>query len=228
MKKQLRTKMRGLGRVFGRPASESVEPVESVESVELVEPTQQAPVGAAETAEAAEAADSEGAALAALSPASASADDVAQTVVRAPLDGQIIALSEVEDPVFAQAMIGPGVAIRPTSTTVHSPVSGTVMLVFPTGHAVAVRADSGAEVLVHVGIDTVMLKGQGFETLVAKGDVVEAGAPLLRFDPATVEAAGYSLTTPVIVTNFKRFGAPSAVADDQVSTGDHLYLVDPL
>lgn len=218
MKKQLRTRMRGLGRVFGRPAEESVEPA------------QQAPAEAetAEAAEAAGAAESEGAALAALSPTSAPADDVAQTVVRAPLDGWIVALADVEDPVFAQAMIGPGIAIRPTSTTVHSPVNGTVMLVFPTGHAVAVRADSGAEVLIHVGIDTVMLKGQGFETLVAKGDAVEVGAPLLRFDPAAIEAAGYSLTTPVIVTNFKRFGAPSAVADDQVSTGDHLYVIDPL
>ena len=209
MKKHLRTSMRGFGRVFGRPAAEPTQPTE---------PTPAETVESADSVESAEAP----------APAADPADEVAQTLVRAPLDGWIVALADVEDPVFAQAMIGPGIAIRPTSTTVHSPVNGTVMLVFPTGHAVAVRADSGAEVLIHVGIDTVMLKGQGFETLVAKGDAVEVGAPLLRFDPAAIEAAGYSLTTPVIVTNFKRFGAPSAVADDQVSTGDHLYVIDPL
>ena len=120
---------------------------------------------------------------------------------------------------------GPGVAIRPSGTQVVSPVDGTVMLVFPTKHAIGVRSDTGVELLIHVGIDTVQLKGAGFETLVAKGDIVEVGTPLMRFDPAVIEAAGYPLTTPVIVTNAKKVGQPVVVAADTVREGHDLFTV---
>lgn len=147
------------------------------------------------------------------------------TLVRAPMAGEVIPLSQVEDPAFAAAMVGPGVAIRPSGTQVLSPVDGTVMLVFPTKHAIGVRSDTGVELLIHVGIDTVQLKGAGFETLVAKGDIVEVGTPLMRFDPAVIEAAGYPLTTPVIVTNAKKVGQPVVVAADTVREGHDLFTV---
>lgn len=147
------------------------------------------------------------------------------TVVRSPLAGEVIDLSEVEDNAFAKGMVGPGVAIRPSGTEVVSPVDGTVMVVFPTKHAIGIKADTGVEILIHLGLDTVKLKGEGFETLVNNGDIVEVGTPLLRFDPAVIEAAGYKLTTPVIVTNAAKVGEPIVVAAAEVQPGNGLFVV---
>ncbi len=150
---------------------------------------------------------------------------VAATVVRSPLAGEVIPLSQVEDPAFAAAMVGPGVAIRPSNTEVVSPVDGTVILVFPTNHAIGLRTETGVEILIHVGIDTVELKGRGSEVLVARGDTVQAGDPLLRFDPEVIAAPGHPLTTPVIVTNSRRVGEPVVVADGTVQHGDELFVI---
>lgn len=158
-------------------------------------------------------------------PESVTAAPAGVTVVRSPLDGAVIPLDQLDDKAFAGGLVGPGVALRPTSNTVLSPVDGTVMVVFPTGHAVAVKSDNGAEILVHVGLDTVKLRGDGFETLVAQGDVVEVGTPLLRFDPEVIEAAGYPLTTPVVVTNAKKVGQPDMIASEQVKAGNGLYVI---
>ena len=148
------------------------------------------------------------------------------TVVRSPLDGTVIPLAEVEDPVFAGGMVGPGVGIRPTSTTVVSPVDGTIALVFPTGHAVGIRTDTGVELLIHIGLDTVKLEGKGFETLVTADQVVEVGTPLVRFDPEVIEAAGFTLTTPVIVTNAASLpGELQFVAGDEVKAGNGLFVI---
>lgn len=148
------------------------------------------------------------------------------TVVRSPLDGTVIPLAEVEDPVFAGGMVGPGVGIRPTSDTVVAPFDGTVVLVFPTGHAVGLRSDTGVEVLIHIGLDTVKLEGKGFETLVKADDIVETGTPLVRFDAAVIEAAGYKTTTPVIVTNSADLPVElQLVAGDQVKAGNGLFVI---
>ncbi|MDO5711879.1 MAG: glucose PTS transporter subunit IIA [Micrococcales bacterium] len=150
------------------------------------------------------------------------------TVVRAPLAGEVIPLSAVEDKAFAAGMVGPGLAIRPTRTASQllvSPVDGEVILVFRTKHAIGIKSDTGVELLVHVGLDTVKLKGEGFETLVEKGDIVQAGTPLMRFDPAIIEAAGYKLTTPIIVTNATKVGDPLPVAGDIVKQGNGLFVV---
>ena len=121
--------------------------------------------------------------------------------LKQPVAGTVVPLSAVPDPMFAQGTMGPGVAVDPTGDTIVAPADATVASVFPTGHAIGLALDDGTELLIHVGIDTVGMKGDGFETLVAAGDKVAAGTPLLRFDVAKIRAAGLSPITPVIVLN---------------------------
>jgi len=130
-------------------------------------------------------------------------DTAATTAVklRQPLEGAVVPLSEVPDPTFAQGIMGPGVAIEPTGDTVVAPADGTIGATFDSSHAVALVLDDGTELLIHVGIDTVGMKGDGFQTLVEKGQKVAAGTPLLRFDLAKIKAAGHPSITPVIVLN---------------------------
>jgi PTS system N-acetylglucosamine-specific IIC component len=127
--------------------------------------------------------------------------DAGVRTLRQPLAGVVVPLSEVPDPTFAQGIMGPGVAIRPSGDTVVAPADGTVGATFDSSHAIALELDDGTELLIHVGIDTVQMKGDGFETLVEKGARVTVGTPLLRFDTAKIAAAGYSAITPVIVLN---------------------------
>ncbi|MBD3941064.1 PTS transporter subunit EIIC [Microbacterium sp. NEAU-LLC] len=125
----------------------------------------------------------------------------ATVTLRQPLEGKVVALSEVPDPTFAQGIMGPGLAIEPTGDTVVAPADGTIGATFDSSHAVALVLDDGTELLIHVGIDTVSMKGDGFQTLVEKGQKVTAGTPLLRFDLAKIQAAGHPSITPVIVLN---------------------------
>lgn len=157
--------------------------------------------------------------------AAVAADRHVATIVRAPLSGEVIPMSEVEDKAFADGLVGPGVAIRPSSTTVESPCDGTVMLLFPTKHAVGIKTDTGVELLIHIGLDTVKLNGEGFEAHVETGQIVEQGQPLITFDPERIEAAGYRLTTPVVVTNAATVGQPEVVAGDHVKAGNGLLVI---
>ncbi|WP_427170473.1 PTS sugar transporter subunit IIA [Arthrobacter sp. 92] len=121
-------------------------------------------------------------------------------VVHAPLSGTVIPLSEVPDPVFAGQMVGSGAAVEPPAGEafdVVSPVAGRLVKLLP--HAFVVVEDSGRGVLTHVGIDTVKLNGEGFTLLVAQGDTVSAGAPVVHVDPTAALAAGYSMVSPVVV-----------------------------
>lgn len=136
-----------------------------------------------------------------------------------PLDGTAVALDQVPDPVFAGGVMGPGVAIEPTGDTVYAPGAGTVVAAQPTGHAFGLQLDNGAEVLIHVGIDTVNLKGEGFDVKVKNGDRVETGTPLVTFDRAVIEKAGYPLITPVIVLNGDTFDTVDPVALGPVTHG---------
>ncbi|MFZ4893579.1 N-acetylglucosamine-specific PTS transporter subunit IIBC [Plantibacter sp. Mn2098] len=122
-------------------------------------------------------------------------------VLRQPLAGEVVPLSEVPDATFGTGIMGPGIAIEPSGDTVVAPADGTVGHVFETGHAVALVLADGTELLIHVGIDTVEMRGDGFENLVASGDVVTAGTPLLRFDLTKIRAAGHPAVTPVVVLN---------------------------
>ncbi len=121
--------------------------------------------------------------------------------LRQPVEGKVVPLSAVPDPTFAEEIMGPGVAIEPTGNTVVAPADGTVGATFETSHAIALVLDDGTELLIHVGIDTVQMKGDGFRTLVEKGARVTAGTPLLEFDLQKIAAAGHPAITPVIVLN---------------------------
>ncbi len=121
--------------------------------------------------------------------------------LRQPVAGRVLPLAEVPDPMFAQGTMGPGVAIDPTGDTLVAPADATVASVFPTGHAIGLVLADGVELLLHVGVDTVGLKGDGFQTLVAPGDDVAEGTPLLRFDVDKIRAAGLSPITPIVVVN---------------------------
>ena len=124
-----------------------------------------------------------------------------EVIVRSPMDGTLVAIADVPDPVFASGAMGAGIGVEPTSGTVYSPVTGTIIVTMGTGHAYGIRTDEGVEVLVHVGIDTVNMKGEGFEPKVAQGDHVNAGDVLVEVDLAKIAEAGYSTTTVVIITN---------------------------
>ncbi|WP_425838078.1 glucose PTS transporter subunit IIA [Microbacterium sp. PA5] len=163
-----------------------------------------------------------GAALAGSATATATlpdAEDLALTQVMSPLDGTAVAISEVPDPVFAGGVMGPGVAIEPSGDTVSAPGAGVVVAAQPTGHAFGLQLDNGAEILIHVGIDTVNLKGDGFDVRVKNGDRVDVGDVLVVFDRAVIEKAGYPLITPVIVLNADAFDTVDPVALGPVTAG---------
>lgn len=119
----------------------------------------------------------------------------------APVHGRLLPMDQVPDPVFSGGLLGPGFAVDPADGTITAPAAGTIVTVPQTRHAVGLRTTTGADLLIHVGVDTVALKGEGFTARVAEGDVVEAGAVLLEVDLETVRARVPSLLTPVIVTN---------------------------
>lgn len=126
---------------------------------------------------------------------------VQNEVIQAPIKGKIVSLSEVKDNVFSKGFIGKGLAIDVTEGVVKAPVSGEITTVFPTGHAIGLTSDKGAEILIHIGMDTVNLEGKYFTPLVKVGDHVKAGQEILRFDLEKIKDAGYSLITPVVITN---------------------------
>lgn len=148
------------------------------------------------------------------------------TVV-SPLDGTVIPLAEVDDEVFSSGAMGQGVAIEPTNGLLCAPVDGQVVMTFATGHAIGLKSSQGAELLIHIGMDTVNLQGKGFETLVQKGQTVSAGDLLVKFDLAAIKEAGYTVTTPIVITNSKDFGKVSQVATGEVKTGDKLLDLQP-
>ncbi len=120
----------------------------------------------------------------------------------APLDGKIIALDQVPDAVFAQKTVGDGAAIAEVSgDLVCSPADGSVEMIFHTNHAFVVKTTDGVEILTHIGINTVELKGQGFERLVEEGSAVKAGQPVIRINRQLISEAGFSLVTPVVIAN---------------------------
>lgn len=134
-------------------------------------------------------------------PAAAAGDLMAEERIVAPLTGELMDISHVPDELFSQRLTGDGFAILPSDGTVSSPVAGTIYNVFPSKHAIGIQSDTGKELLVHFGVNTVKLKGKGFEVLVAEGDRVEAGQPILRVDLDTVKELAPSIMTPVIFTN---------------------------
>lgn len=123
------------------------------------------------------------------------------TIVYKPMDGEVCPLSEVEDKAFSEGVMGKGLAIRPNTGVVVSPVDGVISALFPTGHAIGITAENKAEILIHVGMDTVQLNGKYFKPLVKSGDRVVRGQKLLEFDLEGIKSEGYSTITPVIIAN---------------------------
>lgn len=121
--------------------------------------------------------------------------------VIAPIHGDVVQLEQVPDPVFSQKMMGEGIAIMPKDGKVHAPIDGEIVLVAETKHAVALKAKDGTEILIHVGLETVNLKGEGFTALVKVGDEVTIGQPLLEVDWNYIAEHATSKITPIIVTN---------------------------
>ncbi|HKM25670.1 MAG TPA: glucose PTS transporter subunit IIA, partial [Corynebacterium sp.] len=144
------------------------------------------------------------------------------TEITAPLEGRVVALSEVPDPAFAGGALGNGVAIEPSGDTVFAPADAKVLTVQKSGHAVGLRLEGGVDLLIHIGIDTVQMGGEGFEVLVEKKQEVKAGTPLIRFDREKIAAAGYPAITPVLVSNTRKFGSveghPGATEGEPVIT----------
>ena len=128
-------------------------------------------------------------------------DGKKQFPIFSPLKGEILELSKVSDQTFSTGCMGQGIAIIPDEGKLFSPVKGKVVSIFPTKHAFCIQCDDGMELLIHIGIDTVMLNGKGFKSLVSNGDSIEVGTPLLEFDLNLIKSSGYETTTLIIITN---------------------------
>lgn len=122
-------------------------------------------------------------------------------IIYSPIEGVACSLDEVNDPVFKEKILGDGIAIKPLKGQVLAPVDGTVALLFETKHAITIRSEQGTEVLIHVGLDTVNLKGEFFTSFVKTNDIVKTGDLLLKFDMEKIKEAGYDLITPVVICN---------------------------
>ena len=141
-------------------------------------------------------------------------------VIQTPIVGDVVALSNVNDPVFSSGAMGQGIAVKPSQDVVYAPADAEVTIVFPTGHAYGLRTANGAEILIHVGIDTVSMNGEGFNHKVAQGDKVKAGDVLGTFDSNKIAAAGLDDTTMIIVTNTADYASVTPVASGSVVKGD--------
>lgn len=140
--------------------------------------------------------------------------------VFSPINGEVINLKDVDDEVFSQKFMGEGIAILPSKGEVYAPFDGEITLLFPTLHAIGFKSTSGCEVLVHIGIDTVNLEGKFFESYVNQGDVVKRGQLVLKFDKDAIKDAGYSVATPIVITNSNTYSSIDTKKEDDVSTDD--------
>lgn len=121
--------------------------------------------------------------------------------IYAPVDGEILSLEQVPDPIFSDKMLGEGLAIMPIKGHIHAPINGTVMHVAQTKHAIGLRSKDGTELLIHIGLETVSLKGKGFTVLVKEGDIVSVGQLIVAVDWDFIEANTKSIITPIVITN---------------------------
>jgi len=143
-------------------------------------------------------------------------------VLYSSLTGKLQPLTEVNDPVFAKELMGKGVAVIPTEGVVFAPCDGEIISVFRTLHAITIKADNGAEIIIHVGLETVALNGQYYEAHVKDGERIKKGELLLTFDLNKIKAEGYDVITPVIVTNWADYEMIETLTSDEVNAGDAL------
>ena len=143
-------------------------------------------------------------------------------VIAAPINGELKALSEIEDAAFSSGAMGKGIAITPSEGKVYAPAAGTISAFFPTGHAVGITTNDGAEIIIHVGMDTVKLNGEGFTPKVKQGDKVKKGDLLLEFDIDFIKAQGYPVDTPIIITNTDKYADVIPTDAKNAKVGDEL------
>lgn len=151
---------------------------------------------------------------------------VGNQIVASPMQGLIRPLSEIGDAAFSSGALGEGVAIEPTEGRLFAPVSGIVTALFPTKHAIGITADSGAEILIHIGMNTVQLNGEHFTSLVEQGASVEKGQLLIEFDIEAIQKAGFEITTPVVVTDTGKYAQVNTTTDKQIKWGEPLISLD--
>lgn len=142
----------------------------------------------------------------------------------APMSGKVVQIEDVPDEVFSRKMIGDGIAIEPDEGVVVSPVDGEVVQFFPTKHAVGLKTKSGLEILIHIGMETVALNGEGFEGFVQQGDRVKAGDKLVSFDLEQIRERAESIISPIVVTNFDAVDTLSKTAETSVKRGKSVLL----
>lgn len=138
--------------------------------------------------------------------------------VYAPADGKVMPITEVKDDVFSTKMLGDGLAVKADNGEIFAPVAGEITTVFPTKHAIGITTEQGLEILIHLGLDTVELKGELFETLIKVGDKVKAGDPIVKMDLAKIQAAGYDDTVIVVYTNMDLL---ESISEVQARTVNH-------
>lgn len=142
--------------------------------------------------------------------------------IGAPVSGRLVSIKEVSDPTFSDEILGKGAAVIPSDNRICSPVDGTVATVFPTGHAAAVTSSEGAEVLIHVGLDTVKLDGKHFTIHASEGQEVKKGDLLIEADIEQIKAEGYDIITPIIICNSDEFKEICMEEPGDVSQGDDI------
>lgn len=145
-----------------------------------------------------------------------------------PVRGKAVPMKEVKDPTFSGEILGKGVAVIPEEGKIYAPANGTIGLVFETLHAVSITTDYGAEILIHVGLDTVKLKGEYFEGFVKVGDIVKKGDLLLNVDIEKAKAAGYDMITPMLICNTSDYSSVMAQTGKTVAAGDVILTVQEL
>ena len=142
--------------------------------------------------------------------------------ILAPVAGEVVPVSEVNDPTFSEEIVGKGVAIKPADNRIVAPCDGTVSLMFDTGHAVSLVSKSGAEILIHVGLETVSLKGKHYTVHVKNGDTIKAGQLLIEFDREAIAADGFDTITPVLVCNPENFSEMRTYPGKTVRAGEKI------
>lgn len=147
------------------------------------------------------------------------------TILLSPLVGELVPLESIEDQVFASGLMGKGLALIPSEGVLKSPIDGEVIALFPTGHAIGLKSDSGVELLIHIGMDTVQLEGRGFTTKVMVGEQIQKGQVLIEFEQELIHSEGYSLVTPILVTNWEMFTDITMAHSQYVGFGNKIMTV---
>ncbi|MDO5411464.1 MAG: beta-glucoside-specific PTS transporter subunit IIABC [Lachnospiraceae bacterium] len=150
---------------------------------------------------------------------------IRQIEIASPIKGKVLKLETIQDAAFASGVLGKGVAILPEEGKVYAPADGEISTLFPTLHALGLETDNGAELLIHIGLDTVQLNGEGFQAMVKQGERVKKGQLLVTFNQAFIESKGYCMETPVLVTNSDDFLEVLETAKEQVNAGENLLKV---